>query len=251
MKNLYLFVFLLVLGTNLVGQTAINFSISNATTTVGNDFSVGVYTNNFTNVAGCSFGLAWDSSMIQFDTINNLNAAMVSGAFFNMLPGTTASGQTGMGWSTASTLTLPPNTLLFNITFKALSSGVATIDFSDNLFAIQAENPLFEPIPVTTTPGNITIQQSVNTNNLLENVDIRFGPNPAREVLYYTYALEQSSPLTIEILDLHGKVIETRVLDNALNGVCTVDLTQFTPGIYFVKSTVNAGSVSKQLAITR
>jgi hypothetical protein len=63
-------------------------------------------------------------------------------------------------------------------------------------------------------------------------------PNPANDLAYINYVLEQSDHITLRVMDIQGNVIENLAIDEwELAGAHTrqVDLHQWPAGSYFVQ----------------
>jgi hypothetical protein len=75
---------------------------------------------------------------------------------------------------------------------------------------------------------------SIDENDLFTNVVVY--PNPANEELNIDFSLENATDISIEILDLAGKTVATKAMENAAKGTQTVgfNTADFASGVYTV-----------------
>jgi len=147
LKHLFTAV-LCLLFTQLIAQPT--FSITPATNAVnqGSTFTVDFRVSNFTNVASVQFPVTWNSSIITYQSISNINNSAVPGLSMNSfgLPGSgnAPNNQLVISWNHPdfAGVTLPNQTILFSITFQGTASGSTAIEFNENLpQVIEVLNP--------------------------------------------------------------------------------------------------------------
>ncbi len=237
---------------SLNSQNAVVFSVSNMTVNAGGDFVMSVKTQNFTNVSSFSFGLNWDETLIDFDTIITFNTNLpLNSPNFGMPPSVTDSGKLAISWFDISGVekSLPNNTTLFEIKFKALSNaGTTLLDFSDELTPIIAENSQ-GVLPVSTIPGSVTVQAVSSADEALSWGDISLYPNPALESVLLQYSLLEASPVLIELIDMNGKLLKQEKQVRATLGEIKLDVSGFPHGNYIIRITSEKGGVTKKLSI--
>ena len=74
-----------------------------------------------------------------------------------------------------------------------------------------------------------TDDMNINENNLDA---LRISPNPSSGI--FTVTSNTSDIKTIEVVNILGEVIDTRSVSGSINE--TFDMTSFSAGMYFVKS---------------
>ena len=104
---------------------------------------------------------------------------------------------------------------------------------------------------VVTVDSSVSVGPSFNTI-----ADFKVYPNPFRGETNVSYTLPSSGQVSIEVIDLLGKVIatpETKVNRAAGNHQVTINSSQahLTPGVYFVRLTVNDQVMTKRIIQTR
>ncbi|MEQ8704302.1 MAG: cohesin domain-containing protein, partial [Phaeodactylibacter sp.] len=103
-------------------------------------FDVDITVSDFENILSMQYGITWDSTIIEFQQVKNINTANIPGfsqgaAFSTPNPGGSsnvpANGM-GVSWFHPSfiTLDLPDGTVLFTLEFQAIGCGTSDIQFS-------------------------------------------------------------------------------------------------------------------------
>lgn len=93
------------------------------------------------------------------------------------------------------------------------------------------------------------------TLNIADNKDAVSGvsifPNPATEKVNVEFNLKNASDVSVEVMDITGKVVETLSLTSASVGANTAELnvSNYSAGIYSVSVKSNDSSVTKKLVI--
>ncbi len=91
----------------------------------------------------------------------------------------------------------------------------------------------------------------LGTEDLNETQEITVYPNPASSRLFVELSLEESSAVTIEIVDLSGKMIQNYSYDNIVKDKLQLDVSDLTTGLYHVNIRTEAGFTSKRIVITK
>lgn len=237
---------------NLYSQPPVVFSVSNTTVSTGDDFIIPVKTQDFDNISSFSFSLRWDETLVDFDTIISFNADLaLNNSNFNMSPLVTNSGNLAISWFDISGIgkSLADNSTLFEIRFRALSNpGTTMLEFTDDLAPIIAEN-LQGVLPVSTTPGTITVQIVNSTNETNDWIDMSISPNPTREDVLLKYSFINPSPVIAEAFDLNGRLLWRQERDIDLVGELKFDTSMLPSGNYIIRLTSEKGSVAKLLEV--
>ncbi len=85
---------------------------------------------------------------------------------------------------------------------------------------------------------------------IFNNQFIRIFPNPSNDIVYIKTTETGLFIKNIEILNVIGKSVYQRVLDNA-NDLIKISVTDFQPGFYFIKLHTNKGVVLNKFIINR
>jgi hypothetical protein len=89
-----------------------------------------------------------------------------------------------------------------------------------------------------------------------ENYDFSVNevyPNPATDFAEFTFNLDRSSFVKVEVYNAMGQKVNTllnQMLDIGLHGL-TLDLSKYSSGSYYIRMTVNGHSITKSLSVIR
>ena len=186
----------------------------------GTTIEVDVKVNDFESVQSMQFSVNWDPTVLQFDSLSNLNALpdYSVGANFN-IANAIQEGKLTTLWldNMLLGLTLDDSTTLFSIVFNVIgdadsSSSVSItndpleVEFSDaagNILPVILENGMITivgPLSVRNTP----FSQSNELFTLYQN-----EPNPFESQSVIRFDLNRSMEVTFEIYDINGKLVYT------------------------------------------
>ncbi|MCB0595599.1 MAG: gliding motility-associated C-terminal domain-containing protein [Lewinellaceae bacterium] len=142
--------------------TDFKLSIEDKTVNSGDDFCLKVTTENFTDVVGFAFTLNYNSSMLQFTQVTNLNPN-IQGFSVDAHFGTPSNGLSP-GFITVNYFNLslagadlPNGAVLFELCFKAIGSGATQINFTSDITQIEISDSNQEIIDFNGDPGNVSI----------------------------------------------------------------------------------------------
>lgn len=96
---------------------------------------------------------------------------------------------------------------------------------------------------------NFDASLGVNTTEAIQEVAVY--PNPATDEAVVEYNLTSASDVTIKLIDINGKVVETVSLNNTSvgQGSTTLNVADLAAGVYNVSITSNDSSIVKKLII--
>ena len=94
--------------------------------------------------------------------------------------------------------------------------------------------------PIETNEARSTFA-ALNKSNFVKDESITVAPNPAKNVITIT---SKSNLKSIQLFDVQGRILQT-VLEN--NKTTTIDISDKSKGIYFLKVTSEAGSSVEKL----
>lgn len=154
----------------------------------GAQVAVNVYVENWDDIVGLQFGVNWDETVLQFDTVDNdfpgLNLSPGDFNFINAPNGTFLffGGGLGSNWPQ-----IPDGGVFFTIYFNVLNSNttsnieftgfIEAINGSVNVVPVVTVNGFFQPgndvnPPIVTCPANITVDAFGNECNANVNVPL-------------------------------------------------------------------------------
>jgi hypothetical protein len=81
--------------------------------------------------------------------------------------------------------------------------------------------------------------------------DVVVWPNPARDIFHVQYELENAGDLSLQVMDLSGRVVRSQILGRkgAGRGVVDVDCAGLPAGMYLVKLETAAGAFSGKIIL--
>ncbi|MBX2949048.1 MAG: T9SS type A sorting domain-containing protein [Crocinitomicaceae bacterium] len=105
----------------------------------------------------------------------------------------------------------------------------------------------FTQIPVVRANFNLSL--GVDNNEVLNGVSV--FPNPATDKATVEFNLANASNVSVEVMDITGKVVETVSLSNVAAGANTADLNTagYASGMYSVVIKSNDASVTRKLVV--
>jgi len=108
--------------------------------------------------------------------------------------------------------------------------------------------PIKRQLKARQQPVDTTIT-SIKENRMKDLSNLTLYPNPAANVSTISYVLSSNQQVSIQLLDLKGKVIKTFVDEKQLSGAHQIflDLQDVAQGLYFVKTSLANQKVSQKL----
>lgn len=138
----------------------------------GDQVTVSVTAYNFSDIIGMQFSINWDSTLLKFLSVNDLNLVGLTQGQIGFPP-ETATGDFSLVWydEDVSGESVPDGTSIFSITFQRLSNKTAYVAFSDLPTLVEFtgvdENPLipllcYGVISNNTITGQVFHDQDLN-----------------------------------------------------------------------------------------
>lgn len=213
-----LFAFLLTF--NLRAQE-VSLTVPEMTVNPGEWFSVAIKASDFDNIASMQYALHWNPTIIQFQSVTNLNTNMPDFSALNSFNSAfAAEGRLRVSWywfdpTTNSGVTLDDNSVLFTVNFKAVG-GMGTntmLEIKDDTsvdppFVIEIAN-FNQQVAVAIDNGKVTIAGvSAAQESLTEDFTLfQNSPNPFSEITYISFNLNFGTNAKLTIFDNSGKVV--------------------------------------------
>jgi gliding motility-associated-like protein len=156
MRNIYLILFLLFAGVFASKSSAQAVILKADTVEVScsstDTFLISVRLDNFTDVSGLQFTLQWDTARLDYAYVTMLHPGF-TGAGFDTLPATLQLGRLTFAWTDLNGLTLPPNSLLFQVAFARIGGAQTPVSFANDPTPVIAFDNTFNEIPIETYNG--------------------------------------------------------------------------------------------------
>lgn len=164
----YTLLLLLCLGFSSSYAQDLTFSIVSSTTTVsqGDEFTVDIEVENFNNILSMEYSLVWDANSLEYVSTDNITTELpaFSGNTIGDIPNNTDNGTIKVSWvdfANFQPYSLPDNTILFSVTFRAIADGDVTIGLDGfEVFDGDENNP-----PFVANGTNITVGEGGGTGN--------------------------------------------------------------------------------------
>jgi len=105
----------------------------------------------------------------------------------------------------------------------------------DHYNGVSIDNVVWAMIAVSNSDEQTAVQE-INSPNLLQ-----VFPNPAIETATIQFTLANSQQVTINMLDVNGRVLKSFVANESGNGIQTqlLSVSEFAPGLYFIQLTTS------------
>jgi len=140
----------------------LNFSSSSPT---GQTATVDVTVQNFSNIIGFQFFVGWDTDVLTFSSITNINNGLPGYSISSFAtPPTIPDGHVNLSWFSTDPLgnasNLPANAVLFSIVLNVVGDPCDETDFNlvtYGTYSSEAYNGSYQNIPVTSNAGTVTI----------------------------------------------------------------------------------------------
>jgi len=146
------------------GTTDLALVASSASASCGSAFSMNISVLNFNQIAGLQFSAAWDTALVEFVSVSNLNTTL---NLDNSHVGTgfTDIGELSFSWTgSLNGSTLNDGSVLFTVNFILKGNSPATISFTDNPTPVQAfSGATFPPeeVPVVLFNGAVSVSDNM------------------------------------------------------------------------------------------
>lgn len=124
MKQLFLALFVLLLGLPLGAQSCFSMYISTETATPGETICLDVKAEGADNLLGLQYTMKWDTAALRFSYLENFNLPGLGASSFNTEPGAVEDGRLSVAWfdATLSGVDVSAGQVVYSICFEALSA---------------------------------------------------------------------------------------------------------------------------------
>ena len=91
---------------------------------------------------------------------------------------------------------------------------------------------------------------TVSTNSIASLNELSISPNPSTGLFNIQLSFDQSEFVEFEVLDLTGKLMQS-TNRNLTSGQIDFDLSDAPEGVYFVRITAGAESITKRIILNK
>ena len=165
---------------NPTDPDTLSVQLGSGTVQQGDVICIPVTVADFDDIMGLQFNINYDSTKLQYQSLQNFNLPGLSLATFGVPgTGTNEEGRIKMAWfdMEVNGINLPDQTVIFEVCFIALAdAGTATLSFSN----VEVTKDTSEPIGFRGSEGQVTFQMSDDpvqdpTRILINNAPARVG----------------------------------------------------------------------------
>ena len=211
---------------------------------VGNTYQVAIRAGDFNNMEGYQFTLNYDASSLRLSNVDYTGSLDLTEENFGF--NRIDEGLVSTSWSSAESVNLKNDEVLFTLTFDALSA----VSLSE----------------VMTVNGKVTEAEAYDATNDLLGVSLEFGqtidqsafklyqnrPNPFKEVTTIGFDLPEAQRAMITVYDVTGKVVKV-VNGDYQKGYNEVSIRQsdlqFTGVLYYQLDSESFTATRKMIVI--
>jgi protein associated with RNAse G/E len=220
---------------------SITFSTANQTFAAGAQVIVPVTAQNFNEVTGYQFNIAYTPAMLSFDNVIS-GALEVTKENF----GNTVNGNVATSWNNAKGLSFDNNEVLFTLVFNAKTNGTISNNLTFNSHDIAAE-AYDQSLTHMNVDFNVNAVISNDGFQLLQN-----NPNPFSFETNISFNLPAAQSATLTFFDVTGKTL-TQVSGSYAKGVNTIkvnsDMLNTQGIVYYQLSTSEFTDTKKMIML--
>jgi hypothetical protein len=77
------------------------------------------------------------------------------------------------------------------------------------------------------------------------------SPNPAKDYAQLNINFNKSVDLTVRIVDVTGRVLDTRNTGNTMSEEMRFDVSNFAQGVYFMQITANGQTATQRFVVVK
>ena len=91
----------------------------------------------------------------------------------------------------------------------------------------------------------------IDMDKMIQEIDVVIYPNPARDLATIGFNVERSSRVTVEAIDITGKVVQTIIDRDLPKGVFRTSwsVNELQEGIYYVRIKMGSDVVTKKVVV--
>ncbi len=206
-------VFLVLMLLPLAGQNA-EFFVEDLTAETGGQISVNVRANGMSTLVGIQFSVSWDTELLEFAGVSNILFDAEESGHFN----TTQVAEGRIGYlevdDALNGFDVGDSIILFSLDFmpRTSNSDVTNISFVEMPLKFSGMDVMNNRIDTITTDGVIRLEGTSSVSAFAEDPRFAVAPNPFTRFVRVKTKLNYGGPATLEVLDLSGRLLNSRKL---------------------------------------
>mgnify|MGYP000064034651 CR=1 FL=1 len=163
------------------GSDDLTLNMESATVNAGDDFCLAITADNFTNMLGFDFSVAYNPGILDFTQVTNVNPALTGfNPIANVANPTDGSITVQYFDQTLAGVSLPDGAVLFELCFTAESGGTTPVAFADTPTPREFIDVDENIVPAITNNGSVTVEGDsggpVTTDLFLTSPDVTVDP---------------------------------------------------------------------------
>jgi subtilisin-like proprotein convertase family protein len=177
------------------------FNVADRNLVAGNTYTVDFTSNDFNNIMGYQFSLAFDQNVVEVADVQSGELAGMSNGNFGMSK--INEGVITTSWNNSAATSMVDNQTVFSVTFTAKNNAKLSEVFnvSSRLTAAEAYNANLDLM-------NVAIEYNDNNNEAVaEFTLLQNTPNPFKGQTVIGFMLPTAANATLSVYDISGKVI--------------------------------------------
>jgi subtilisin-like proprotein convertase family protein len=180
------------------------FSVNDQKMVAGQEYTVDFKANDFNNVMGYQFSLAFDQNAVEFVDITAGNLTQLSEGNFGLSK--VREGVITTSWNNTEATAMNNNEVVFSVTFKAKSAAQLSkvLSVNSRYTAAEAYNAELELMGVAIEYNAENGVVATNDFSLFQNT-----PNPFKAETVIGFNLPEASSATLKVYDVAGRVLKT------------------------------------------
>ncbi len=218
--------------TSLVLQAQLGIILSDITGDQGQTVEVDVNVSDFSNITSMQFSINWDSTVLDFKSVNNLTDALPNFSDNEIGIVEAPSGAIRVAWFDGSTigLSIPDDTRLFTLTLQIIGeAGInSNITISNTPIVIEvtsSDGTVLDSLGVT--GGTVTIPEDITSSTFLvapNGMELyQNEPNPFYTATRIKAMLPTAEAVQFFIRDISGKIVYQKNF-NSVQGENTIEI---------------------------
>jgi len=252
MKNLICTLFLTLSSGLVSAQVPVELKINPLNVNTGQTFEVPVLVNSFTDVTSFSFSITWDTTKLKFIEVTNLSTSLPLASSQVYTPNI-ALGKLWVVWLDLIPKSLPNNSVILGIKFKAVAPGLTPVRFVEDPVEVSFIGSNGQIINQTITDGQIIINQSSSGINTLDLKSFMLHPNPTSNTTEVKFSLEKTQAIKLLVFDATGLLVQSREIGKMVAGDHRIllEASQLNSGLFHVVLQGNEGVAQAQWVILK
>jgi hypothetical protein len=180
------------------------FNVNDQKMVAGQEYTVDFKANDFNNVMGYQFSLAFDQNAVEFVDVTAGNLTQLSMSNFGLSK--VREGVITTSWNNTEATALNNNEVVFSVTFKAKSATQLSkvLSVNSRYTAAEAYNAELELM-------GVAVEYNAE-NGVVASADFSLfqnTPNPFKAETVIGFNLPEASSATLKVYDVAGRVLKT------------------------------------------